>query len=106
MNTFLAARNKKTDTHYFAEFWELYKKESDVVLNPTNDEHNTGMKPNLERWYYWLNQTGRMVRKYEKNGVVFVVDNCGQRRTFEEWLLNWSMEAAKKQFDASNRWGK
>jgi len=106
LRIFLAAKNKKTDTPYFAEFWELYQREGDVILSPTNDKHNTGMKPNLERWYYWLNQTGRMVRKYEKNGVVFVVDNCGQRKTFEEWLSNWSMEAAKKQFDASSRWGK
>ena len=106
LRIFLAAKNKKTDTPYFAEFWELYQREGDVILSPTNDKHNTGMKPNLERWYYWLNQTGRMVRKYEKNGVVFVVDNCGQRKTFEEWLSKWSMEAAKKQFDASTRWGK
>ena len=106
LKTFLAARNKKTDTHYFAEFWDLYKKEGDVVRGHTNENNTTGMKPNLERWYYWLNQTGRMVRKYEKNGVVYIVDNCGERRTFEEWLPNCSMEAAKKQFDAATRWGK
>ncbi len=106
LKTFLAAWNKKTDTPYFAEFWELYKKEADVVLNPTEKSNTTGMKPNLDKWYYWMNQTGRMVRKYEKNGVVYIVDNCGQRRTFEEWLSRWSMEAAKKQFDASSRWGK
>ena len=87
-------------------FWDLYKKESGVVRGHTNENNTTNMKPNIDKWYYWLNQTGRMVRKYEKNGVVFVVDNCGQRRTFEEWLSRWSMEAAKKQFDASSRWGK
>ena len=109
----MAAKNKKTDTPYFAEFWDLYQKEERVVSNHTNERHNTsnqatgtGMKPDFKKWYYWMNQTGRMVRKYEKNGVVFIVDNCGQRRTFEEWLSRWSMEAAKKQFDASSRWGK
>ena len=106
LRTFLAARNKETNISYFAEFWDLYQKEGDVVLNPTEKSNTTGMKPNLEKWYYWMNQTGRMVRKYEKNGVVFIFDNCGQRRTFEQWLTNWSMEAAKKQFDASSRWGR
>ena len=84
----------------------MYQKEGGVALNPTNENNTTGMKPNLEKWYYWMNQTGRMVRKYEKNGVVYIVDNCGQRRTFEQWLSNWSMEAAKKQFDAATRWGR
>ena len=106
LRTFLAARNKETNIPYFAEFWDLYQKEGSVALNPTNENNTTGMKPNLEKWYYWMNQTGRMVRKYEKNGVVYIVDNCGQRRTFEQWLTNWSMEAAKKQFDASSRWGR
>ncbi len=72
LNTFLAAWNKKTNIPYFAEFWDLYKKESSVALNPTNENNTTGMKPNLEKWYYWMNQTGRMVRKYEKNGVVYI----------------------------------
>ncbi len=68
LNTFLSAWNKNTNIPYFKEFWDLYKQEGGVVSNHTSGNNTTEVKPNLDKWYYWLNQTGRMVRKYEKNG--------------------------------------
>ncbi len=121
LNTFLAAKNKETGISYFVEFWELYKKEGDVALNPTKDKHNTrtyqapgetpgvlssGMKPDFQKWYYWMNQLGIMVKKYDWKGEVGAIDNCGVDKNFEEWLKTYSMEEAKQRFDVSNGWGR
>ena len=106
LKTFLAAWNKKTDTPYFVEFWDLYKKEADVVLNPTEKSNTTGVKPNFEKWYYWMKEVGIMVRKYDWRGEVGAIDNCGKSQSFEEWLKVYSMEEAKQRFEAASRWGR
>ncbi len=106
LKTFLAAKNKKTDTPYFAEFWDLYQKEGNVVLNPTEKSNTTGMKPNFQKWYYWMKEIGIMVRKYDWRGEVGAIDNCGKSQSFEEWLKTYSMEEAKQRFEAASRWGR
>ncbi len=106
LRTFLAARNKETGISYLAEFWDLYQKEGDVALNLTEKSNTTGMKPNFQKWYYWLKEVGIMVRKYDWRGEIGAIDNCGKSQSFEEWLKIYSMEEAKQRFEASNRWGR
>ena len=54
----------------FSPGGDLYQKEGGVVLNPTNENNTTGMKPNFQKWYYWMKEVGIMVRKYDWRGEV------------------------------------
>ena len=84
----------------------MYKKEDSVVRRLTNEEHTTGMKPDFQKWYYWMKEVGIMVRKYDWRGEVGAIDNCGVDKSFEEWLKVYSMEDAKQRFEAASRWGR
>ena len=64
------------------------------------------MKPNFQKWYYWMKEIGIMVRKYDWRDEVGAIDNCGKSQSFEEWLKVYSMEEAKQRFEAASRWGR